>query len=487
MNLTCGCCDGIKKLTPATRLNRPGLNALSYRVGTHASFFETMKARLSNWELPAADIAAGPTPTPEQLRRLLALTTRASGDPSIALLDAWAIVADVLTFYQERIANEGFLQTATERRSILELARLIGYRLRPGVAASVFFAYTLEKNSEVLIPAGARAQSVPGPGELPQPFETSEKLRARFVWNNLKPRLTSPQTITFNSNSGTDAATRETLYFEGLSTKLTPGDALLIRLGDRHQQVIRLVETVDPQAAYNRTEIRLHQTLSSAGSTIASTLDSFVAQASNLFSKSTVAARVAKILQSLADSHRSGQILGTTGVVLQEVISNLKELHATALNRKFTRLEPWIAEVAKAVEAIKPGDFIVGADITKGADLATKKQLSSFGSLFALFEPLSIEPSTQVASSAHLPRTSGRTFAAQSDLAPRLLTQLNSSLGSLYEAWANIEVPPVAARVDAIRIKAGLFPGSYPGAAITTTGNTIKTGFQPPTLADSWA
>ena len=40
----------------------------------------------------------------------------------MALIDACACVADVLTFYQERIANEGFLRTATERRSVLELA-----------------------------------------------------------------------------------------------------------------------------------------------------------------------------------------------------------------------------------------------------------------------------------------------------------------------------------------------------------------------------
>ena len=47
------------------------------------------------------------------------LATRSTGDPAIAILDAWALVADVLTFYQERIANEGYLRTATERRSIL--------------------------------------------------------------------------------------------------------------------------------------------------------------------------------------------------------------------------------------------------------------------------------------------------------------------------------------------------------------------------------
>ncbi len=192
MNETCGCCEGVQKITPVVIANRPGLNALIYRVGTHAGFFETMKARLSNFGLDIPGEGGQST----RIYPLQGLTTRASDDPSIALLDAWATVADVLTFYQERIANEGYLRTAVERRSILELARLIGYTLRPGVSASVYLAYTLDPSSSgpVEIPAGSRAQSLPGPGEMPQSFETSEKLVAQTEWNTLKPRLTRPQT-----------------------------------------------------------------------------------------------------------------------------------------------------------------------------------------------------------------------------------------------------------------------------------------------------
>ena len=76
--------------------------------------------------------------------QLQGLKTRDDDDFSIALLDATATMADVLTFYQERIANESYLRTATERRSLLELARLIGYELRPGVAASAFLAFTMD-------------------------------------------------------------------------------------------------------------------------------------------------------------------------------------------------------------------------------------------------------------------------------------------------------------------------------------------------------
>ncbi len=246
MRMPCGCCEGAQKLTPMTTANRPGLPALSYCVGTHGTFLETMLARLSSGDYPA----------------LAGLKTREPSDPSIALLDSWAVVADVLTFYQERIANEGYLRTATERRSILELARLIGYTLRPGVASTVYLAYTLDedrsvtppKPTAVTIPAGARAQSVPGPGELPQSFETYDDLEARSTWNNLKPRMMRPQKI-----NRTDALIRDKLYFDGITTNLKDNDRLLLVFGpERLQQVLRRVKEVLPQPELQRSGVSLH-------------------------------------------------------------------------------------------------------------------------------------------------------------------------------------------------------------------------------------
>src|SRR4029450_7470074 len=132
-----------------------------------------------------------------ELASLAQLQTRADDDFSIALLDAWATVADVLTFYQERIANESYLRTATERRSLLELARLIGYELRPGVAASTYLAFTVEdapgSPPQTSIDIGTKVQSVPGPGEKPQTFETIEKIEARPEWSALKPQIVQAQ------------------------------------------------------------------------------------------------------------------------------------------------------------------------------------------------------------------------------------------------------------------------------------------------------
>jgi hypothetical protein len=190
----CGCCEGAPA-DPVVR-NAPALLALSYRIGTHASFLERMRRRLPLvFEEPAG--------APRPLQRL---TTRASDDPTMAFLDACAVVADILTFYQERIANEGYLRTATERRSVLELARAIGYELSPGVAASVHLAFTVEdapgSSPESLVPTGTQVQSVPPQGKLPQVFETSSDFVARQEWNALRPRLTRPAQLALIQVSG---------------------------------------------------------------------------------------------------------------------------------------------------------------------------------------------------------------------------------------------------------------------------------------------
>jgi hypothetical protein len=179
----CGCCEGLQVDTPLEVYNRPGLSALAYRVGTHARFKGSMLAHLSD----------------PRLRALRDLNTRDDDDFAVALLDAWASVADVLTFYSERIANESYLRTATERVSLLHLARLIGYELAPGVAASTYLSFELEDTPEVpsvprvvTLEEGTSVQSLPGQDELPQTFETVEKIEARTEWNALRPRQTEP-------------------------------------------------------------------------------------------------------------------------------------------------------------------------------------------------------------------------------------------------------------------------------------------------------
>ncbi len=109
-------------------------------------------------------------------------------DLTLGLADAVASVCDVLGFYQERLINEAFLSTAVEPRSVIELARLVGYARQQGTAAQGHLAYTIEPSleQEVRINAGSKIAAVPRSGELPQVFETSRDLVARAGFNELK-------------------------------------------------------------------------------------------------------------------------------------------------------------------------------------------------------------------------------------------------------------------------------------------------------------
>jgi uncharacterized phage protein gp47/JayE len=227
----CGCCAGVAVETPAMVANRDGLSAIAYRVGTHASFSASMRARLAGSTSPLAG-----------------LTTRDTSDFTIALLDAWATTLDVLTFYQERIANESYLRTATERLSLLELSREIGYVPRPAVASSSALAFTLDNSpgapSPITIAVGVKVQSVPGPGETPHVFETIAAIEARREWSAIRPRPTSPQAL---------SASASRIWIDGTDANLKAGDRVLIVTPvDR---ALRRVARVRPDNDNNRTSI----------------------------------------------------------------------------------------------------------------------------------------------------------------------------------------------------------------------------------------
>lgn len=239
----CGCCEGVTQQTPQSIFNNPGLSRIAYRVGTHSKFRASLLSALSNLSYP-------------ELAALSGLTTREEDDFSIALVDAWACVADVLTFYQERLANEFYLRTATERFSILELARLIGYELRPGVAAAVRLAFTMDNTpgspQKVQLDPGLKVQSIPGPGETAQTFETIEGIEARPDWNDIKPQMNWLRYPQANDTH---------VYLQGTGTNLKPGDGLLFVGSDRQGNPysegwdFRRVTSVEPDSDADRTRV----------------------------------------------------------------------------------------------------------------------------------------------------------------------------------------------------------------------------------------
>jgi hypothetical protein len=59
------------------------------------------------------------------------------------LLQLFAHMGDILSYYQDRVANESFLGTAQERRSMIQHLRLIGYRLSTAAPASATLTLTV--------------------------------------------------------------------------------------------------------------------------------------------------------------------------------------------------------------------------------------------------------------------------------------------------------------------------------------------------------
>jgi hypothetical protein len=248
-NTNCGCCACLAGAGASPDVaNRPGLSSIRYRIGTHSTFLDAMIRRLT---MPVDDSQ------PIANYSLHALTTRESDDASMAMLDAWATVGDVLTFYQERIANEGYLRTATERRSILELGREVGYTLKPGVSASVYLAYTLDETAKAIIPKGTKAQSIPGADEQPQMFEASEDTDARGAWNALRPRMSMPQELTIDN-----VLTISSVWIEGTNTRIDVRDPLLFLFEEPRgltKYALRRALKTNVDSEHKRTEVVLEE------------------------------------------------------------------------------------------------------------------------------------------------------------------------------------------------------------------------------------
>jgi hypothetical protein len=83
----------------------------------------------------------------------------------------WAYLADILTFYNERVANQAYLHTADLPESVNRLIQLLGYRRRPGIGAFGILAALATGPNPFTLLQGFQIQSKPGPGEQPQVFE----------------------------------------------------------------------------------------------------------------------------------------------------------------------------------------------------------------------------------------------------------------------------------------------------------------------------
>ena len=273
-----GCCSATlaPPAAPVVLFNPPGLSAIQYRTGTFTSFRRAMLDAVANPDLMASSVTVltadvGPLATalsvldpgqfppaaPYQIKigteyllvtggagtqswtvvRGPSFTSHSVGDTVILdppnpfagwhegingdyqtmFIELWAYLADILTFYQERIANEAFITTATQRDSLLRLVSLIDYRPSPGAGASGLVAFTAAKGKVVTVPAGFRVGSRALPAKPAVVFETVSAITA-LDNNSAIPLSTLSPAIPFPPG---------TIVLQGVNNRLAAGDYLL--------------------------------------------------------------------------------------------------------------------------------------------------------------------------------------------------------------------------------------------------------------------
>ena len=94
-----------------------GRSVIDYMARDYDSFLQSMRALI-----------------PEKLPEWTDYQSEA--DFGNVLLELFAHMGDILSYYQDRVANESFLGTAQERRSVIQHLRLIGYTLSTATPAS---------------------------------------------------------------------------------------------------------------------------------------------------------------------------------------------------------------------------------------------------------------------------------------------------------------------------------------------------------------
>ena len=108
------------------------------------------------------------------------------------LLELFAHMGDILSYYQDRVANESFLGTAQERRSVIQHLRLIGYTLSTATPAST--TLTLSVPPEVTDVTIRRGHAFASTGQRDKPSVRFEYTREQLLTINFATIPVDPAT-----------------------------------------------------------------------------------------------------------------------------------------------------------------------------------------------------------------------------------------------------------------------------------------------------
>jgi hypothetical protein len=81
---------------------------------------------------------------------------RLEADAGMMLIEVLSALGDEFAYYQDRIAREAFLETATQRRSVRRHARLVDYPMHDGSGGFTWIDVEVKKDNEYNISAGTK-------------------------------------------------------------------------------------------------------------------------------------------------------------------------------------------------------------------------------------------------------------------------------------------------------------------------------------------
>ena len=109
------------------------------------------------------------------------------------LLELFAHMGDMLSYYQDRVANESFLGTAQERRSVIQHLRLIGYTLSTAAPASATLRLSVPATTTDVITI-RRGDAFASKGQKEQPSVRFEYVREQPLTINCATLPVDPVT-----------------------------------------------------------------------------------------------------------------------------------------------------------------------------------------------------------------------------------------------------------------------------------------------------
>jgi Baseplate J-like protein len=231
---------------PKVVTNPPGQPSISYRVDDFTGFRRALLRPLGS-------------------EAALGLWRPSSGDLGLQALEWWAYLGDILTFYNERIANETYLGTAQFPSSISGLVALLGYQPAPGLAATGQVAAVRGRShpaEPLVLPEGMQISSSATPGVPAQIFEVTST-SAFSGTTNVTATLPPDNSLNVSSSGGPAS-----VLLAGKVTAAKPGDRLVLVpsgwTGTDDNWSLVTVDTVTPETDPGTGSVNTRVTFTSA-------------------------------------------------------------------------------------------------------------------------------------------------------------------------------------------------------------------------------